>query len=146
LDPNKFDNAIASCADFVKTADPADYSIITSMESFCVIAGPLTLSATPAASIAEPLASDTAPTVTVANPVHPTISGAATTHTGGAQQMSEPGVVNLGTLQCLHSSLSRGTVHSTSIPSPRPHMWLMLRESPPIDSRDLKSKKTRGGR
>jgi hypothetical protein len=100
-DPYPFDNAIATCANFVKTADPADYPIITSMESFCAIAGPLTLSAAPTASIAEPLTSNAAPTVTVVNPVHTTISGAATTPTGGAQQMFEPGVVNLGILSAL---------------------------------------------
>ena len=87
-DPDPFDNAIATCANFVKTADPTDYSVWTSLEGFCANAGPLTTSQTPNSS----------PTMT---PRPTAVTQASSTHTNGVPSNPELNVGNLGAIGSL---------------------------------------------
>jgi hypothetical protein len=38
-DPNPFDNAMATCAEYASTAVPSDYSVISALEGFCTKVG-----------------------------------------------------------------------------------------------------------
>ncbi|KAF4637473.1 hypothetical protein G7Y89_g610 [Cudoniella acicularis] len=115
-----FDNAALSCANYAKTADPTDYSVVQGLEGFCSSVGPVsttgavvsapTGSTTPLTGNGSPSTSSTAnaglPVVTkTIAPTTPSTGGngavtvtASTTKTGSAPELTNNAILALVSL------------------------------------------------
>ncbi|KAH7390094.1 hypothetical protein BKA64DRAFT_678360 [Cadophora sp. MPI-SDFR-AT-0126] len=89
--PNGFDSPVSTCAEFVKTASPTDYSVLSGLEGFCTIVGDVIHSGgSGAATTGKPLFNTDAPllgfTVKSASPgTTPSITKSAGTPAGTPQ-------------------------------------------------------------
>ncbi|KAH6669588.1 hypothetical protein B0J14DRAFT_599018 [Halenospora varia] len=77
--PSSFDNNVLSCASYVKTADPSDYSVIVALSGFCSAAGDVSAKTTGTGVVTVPTTAKTT-----------ALTGSATGASGSTEQTIGP--------------------------------------------------------
>ncbi|EPE30722.1 hypothetical protein GLAREA_03689 [Glarea lozoyensis ATCC 20868] len=88
--PDNFDDGVRTCAEYVRTADPTDYSIFTALSGFCTSAGDVLAAVTVPTTRAPLTGNPNSPTVTGTPNTAAANGGGAVTVTAGAGQTNPP--------------------------------------------------------
>ncbi|KAH8679771.1 hypothetical protein BGZ60DRAFT_400649 [Tricladium varicosporioides] len=108
--PSSFDNNVLSCANYVKTADPSDYSDIVALTSFCSSAGDVSAKATgtavtvPTAKTTPLTGSSTDTSVSTEVTIGPVVTRTA----GSGSSSANPGVATVTAISTNKPSSASG--------------------------------------
>jgi hypothetical protein len=95
-EPNIFDGAVLTCAEYLKTADPTDYSTFAELEGFCTSIGNVLEAGTPAITPTTPV--KTSPPTTIQNPTAGPTTAAPTTAAPTKTGLTYPPCVTVGSI------------------------------------------------